>query len=352
MVPRIILLAVFLSACDDEADDDTSPDTDADTDADTDTDTDTDVDADLTFEIEGGIDSTVLTLNWFSPGPGEPAFDHPPLAALAVTSSSQGVAVTEPPSTDLVELDPKQWPGFQVAMYLPALHEDLDADRHHDEVEFWVGVGQVFPTWVAGTIPAEFSKMGLVEGWNAVLPGLSGFETDATLYPVTGIPLAAHLWPGLPITFGGTVEIAGDPSQMGLVALDMANWKNLLAESFPLTDPWALTMDERYPEDSVVWSEYDVGVGSGLLAALTDVDGSGGYSTKDMLAGWICNDFELIGIGWVEPPTDLFAAWYTDLLMGFAGWAPVTIDLYAGGFEPVDPADWTNLQISMDCSPW
>ncbi len=342
------LLALLLAGCD-TAEDDTAP---PDTDTDTDVDTDGDVDADLIFEIEGGIDSTVLTLNWFSPGPDEPAFDHPPLAALMVTSATQGVSVADPPSTDLVELNPTLWPRFQVAMYLPGLHEDLDADRHHDEIEYWVGVGQVIPTWVAGIIPAEFSKMGLVEGWNAVLPGPSGFGTDATLYPVTGIPLAANLWANLPLTIGGGLEIEGDPSQMGFVALDMDDWSSV-AESYPITDPWSITVEERPPEDSVAW-DVETGVGTGVVwpFVFTDEDASGGYNWGDHVAGMICDDDELVMLAWAEPTTDLLAARYTDLLVGYTGWAPAVVDWKTDDSVVVDPALWLNLQVSLDCSPW
>ncbi|MBN1336643.1 MAG: hypothetical protein JXB39_11860 [Deltaproteobacteria bacterium] len=357
MDPRIILLALTLSACDDEVVDDTSPeadtdtDTDADTDTDTDADTDADVDADLTFVVEGDFDGTVLSLNWFSPGSEEPPFDRAPLAAVEVSAATQGIAAGEPPSADLVEPDAKRWPGFQVAMYLPALHEDSDTDRVHDDTELWVGVGAVFPTWVAGTIPAEFVKMGLTEGWNAVQPGPSGFETDATLYPVTAIPLAAHLWPGLPITVGGSFDLGGSISQTGLVLASMGYATTVLDTVFPLTDPWSLTLADRLPTDLVIW-DAGVGVGAGWPVAFTDLDKSGGYSEDDALAGFVCDGDAMVMIGWAEPPTDLLGAFYTDLLFGYAGWAPVVVDMGSGEQTPVDPSAWMDLSISLDCNPF
>jgi hypothetical protein len=91
-----------------------------------------------------------------------------------------------------------------------------------------------------------------------------------------------------------------------------------------LTNPWSLGFSDAPPDDHL---ERDGGLATAVEIALSylDLDGSGDLTDGDAPAEAVCLDDRAVAMLYVEPPTELYAAWVLTLQGLGAGWSPLAI---------------------------
>ncbi len=343
---------------DTDADADADADSDADADADADADTDADVDAVLTFDIDGEWAGTSMSLSWFLPGDEEMDFSTI-LWEGEVTGASFGMDPGTVPPEQIVEVEP----GLSLAMYVPSLFEDLDADGVWDEGEIYVGVGHYWPVWIEGSMPPEYQKAGLVEGWNAIELDFES-EGEFIVGDSDAIPLAANLWPNDSIeiggSYGGSAPIGGQ--RLALIsgeAMSGGDMTDLLYDD-SLTDPWSISVSGDAPESHiVVQDEFGLSMAWEYPLAYADLDGTGGPSDGDLPTGFACYGSDYVLLYWMAPAATVEAAFYYSYAWTPTyGWAPgwFAAAVTPGTEEPMpmalDSAELMSLEISEACNPW
>jgi hypothetical protein len=268
-----------------------------------------------------------------------------------------GAAPGTPPADHLWEAAP----GFDVAMYVPVLFEDLDGDAERDPGEVIVGLGRTWPTWAAGAIPQDMAAAGVVEGWNAIemdLENAGAFEVR----DVMAIPLAASLWPVVSLQLGGSYigDLPAAAQRLAVVpapALE-GNPVNSLLYDQAFSDPWALTISGEPPLDH---QSYDPQSGLSMAwevpLTYADADGSGGISEGDQPLYLVCTDDHTVVIYWIGAATTFEHAWTFEYgwssFGGHPGYFAAALDPDAGDDDPpiyIDPADLLALEISGACS--
>jgi hypothetical protein len=367
----LTLSAFFLGACHSggvdpkdtedssaEGDTDTDTDTDSDTDADGDTDADTDTDVDttiLTFDIEGETGGTALTLTWFDPWTD--SFEAGEEIAGGEGEANVSVAMPTPSEDELRTPDPTNWPSFQAAAYLPALHVDHDGDGLQDSGEPYVGAGLAWPLY-AVNVPAELAMAGVVEGWNALQLDME--SGDFQLHDIDAIPLEAGLWPEESVTVAG--RYAGDipASGMGLAAVPMnafegAPISSLLYDEVPLPVSFEITLDEVPPYDHFMQDE-EIGLSMAIEMPLAyiDTDRSGGLSDGDLPAYMACHDRQPVMAIYIAQPEDLVTAYYMQAFYGAfglnTGWWAGSVDPHTDEPIALSREELQNLVIDDSCS--
>lgn len=354
------LLALF--ACDDKGQiqlddsgvDDSAVEGDADTDADSDTDTDTDADGDadvtlLTFDIEGEYDGSAMELTWFLPGDAELVLGDT-IVSAEVTSNPFELAAPVPASSDLMELDPTNAPGFYAALYLISLHEDSDGDHVHQD-EPYLGVSRVWMFYADGTIPEGYLQIGIRHGWNALVPDLEN-DVPPTVLSIDAIPIATNLVPVDEITFGGTYTGTPDVSSLRLalipyVAFEGQNPGSLLYDE-AMSAAWSISLQGAPPPQHVVTGGDLNGVALEVPLTYVDVDGSGAFSTGDTGALAACYGGLTAAVWYYPQPTDLTTATYASLFGYGTGWAAFTVDAN-DQFAFLDETQRTSLVIEDGC---
>ncbi len=339
---------------DDVSDDDDTGDDDV-ADDDTGDDDDTVAPDTMAFDIEGEWSTTALELIWFEPGG---TYDEElDLFAASVDGDPLGAAVPDPPADQLWEAAP----GFEVAMYVPVLFEDLDGDAERDPAEAIVGLGRTWPTWGEGSVPPEFAAAGVVAGWNAIEMDLDD-EGAFEVHDVMAIPLAASLWPVESLQLGGSYlgDLPTDEQRLAVVPVQLLEGApiNSLLFDQPLTQSWALTVSGDPPPDhQTVEPESGLAMAAEIPLTYSDVDGSGGLTAGDQPQYCACHDGNTVVVYWAAAATTFEQAWIFEYgwsgFGGSPGYFATAIEPDAGDDEPpipIDPADLLSLEISGACS--
>jgi hypothetical protein len=359
----LTLLLLSLAACkggsistdsglDDSAADDTETegDADADSDSDSDTDADTDSDADadaqtMTFDLnEDGAGLSVQLVHILSFESEDPFGDE--LDTVAASGSTVSFTLGRPPEDHIVELDPDGLPGLYVAFYFPAAWDDMNGDSVKASGETYVGAGRVFPTYFEGEMPMALLLAGILPGWNA-LEFVDGQDLP-TVYPIDAVPLPLSLRPTPAYTLSGGVAEGIELDGRGLTVVPSVDGATSVLFDQALTNPWSLGFSDAPPDDHL---ERDGGLATAVEIALSylDLDGSGDLTDGDAPAEAVCLDDRAVAMLYVEPPTELYAAWVLTLQGLGAGWSPLAIGA-DGSIATITEAELVDVQVSGDCS--
>lgn len=341
------LMCAALAACD-SSDNDSAPDG-ADTGlADSGLDTgdsaetggtaDTGVAPDLSFVLVGEFERTVLTLTWLDPtslGSDTLVFGEV-LSSTLVAGSPQRLNPPVPDAAALFEIDPVNYPGLLLALYVPALVNEYD---------LFVGAGTTWPAYVTGSIPSELGMAGVHEGWNAL--DISGGEADPQFADPLAIPLVGAS-PG--VTVGGTY--AGQTEGFGLTLVSYPSLTTGVAVE-PLYDAaataaWTIRVGDKPPPDHLAYLDF-VGVDGALEVPVSyaDVDASGAFTEGDTLMWPACEAGVAVGLLWVPGVADLGTALSLAMSGGTTGWVPIRM---GGEGGIVDDASRLALTIDETCT--
>ena len=359
----VTLLLLTLAACkggsistdsglDDSAADDTETegDADADSDADSDTDADTDSDADadaqtVTFDLGedgGGVAVQLVNITDFEAE--DPFGDE--LDVVAASGSTASFLLGRPPEDHINELDPDGLPGLYVAFYFAAAWDDKNGDTTKSGGEAYLGAGRVFPTYFEGEMPMSLLLAGFLPGWNA-LEFVDGQDLPS-VYPIDAVPLPLSLRPTVAYTLTGGVAEGIDLTGRGLTVVTSVDGATSALFDQALTNPWSLSFSDAPPDDHF---ERDGGLGTAVEIPLSylDLDSSGDLTDGDAPAEAVCLDDRAVAMLYVEPPTELYAAWVLTLQGLGAGWSPLAIGA-DGSIATITEAELVDVQVSGDCS--
>ena len=302
----------------------------------------------LTFDIDGATEGTALTLTWVR-DTGEGLEIGNLLAATIVDSDSQSIDVPVPDESEMVEVEPLMAPGLFMATYLPALHTD-NGNAIHDNDEFYVGVGDIWPTYVQGTIPDDVADAGLHEGWNALLLNEGYIEIGVQTYE---IPMAVNLAADNTITIGGDYSGETDPEDLNLALEPMTNttdskWDSLIYDGH-LTDSWEINIEGAPPEDHLVdWEDQPFKVAAEAPVAYSDEDASGSMNGPDQVVNIACYKNEPVTLYYAAGTTDLETAYeFTAYDIRF-GWMAAASSAENG--DRLNETEASQLTMSDDCS--
>lgn len=357
----VTLLLLTLAACkggsistdsglDDSADTEAEGDADADSDSDSDTDADTDSDADadaqaMTFDLYEDSDGLAVQLVHITDFEAEDPFGDA-LDAVAATGATASFLLSRPPEAHIVELDPDGLPGLYAAFYFAAAWEDLNGDVLKGSSETYLGAGRVFPTYFEGELPMELLLAGILPGWNA-LEFVDGQDLPS-VYPIDAVPLPLSLRPTTAYALTGGVAEGIELDGRGLTVVPSADGAASALSDQALTNPWRLSFSGAPPEDHM---ERDGGLGTAVEIPLTylDLDASGTLTEGDAAAEAVCLDDRVVAMLYVEPPTELDAAYVLTLQGLGTGWAPLAVSA-DGSISALAETDLADVQVSGDCS--
>ena len=359
----ITLLLFTLAACkggsintdsglDDSATDDseTEGDADADSDADSDTDADTDSDADadpqtVTFDLYDEVDGLAVQLVHITDLEAEDPFGDE-LDTVAVSGVHASFTLGRPPEEHILELDPDGLPGLYIALYFAAAWDDDNGDTVKGGGETYVGAGRVFPTYFEGEMPMALLLAGILPGWNA-LEFVDGQDLP-TVYPIDAVPLPLSLRPTEGYALTGGVAEGIDITGRGLTTVPSVDGASSALNDQALTDPWRLSFSGAPPDDHF---EQDGGLNLAVEIPLSylDLDGSGDLTDGDAAAEAVCLDDRAVAMLYVEPPTDLYAAYVLTLQGLGAGWSALAVSA-DGTISTVSEAELADVQVSAECS--
>ena len=359
----VTLLLFTLSACkggsistdsglEDSAADDTETegDADADSDSDSDTDADTDSDADadaqtVTFDLYDELGGLAVQLVHITDFEAEDPFGDE-LDAVAVSGTTASFTLGRPPEDHINALDPDGLPGLYAAFYFAAAWDDKNGDTTKSGGEAYLGAGRVFPTYFEGEMPMSLLLAGFLPGWNA-LEFVDGQDLPS-VSPIDAVPLPLSLRPTLAYTLTGGVAEGIDLTGRGLTVVPSMDGASSALVDQALTNPWSLSFSDAPPDDHF---ERDGGLGTAVEIPLSylDLDGSGSLSDGDAAAEAVCLDDRAVAMLYVEPPTELYAAYVLTLQGLGAGWSPLAVSA-DGSISTITEADLADVQVSGECS--
>ncbi|MCB9796439.1 MAG: hypothetical protein H6741_27395 [Alphaproteobacteria bacterium] len=304
----------------------------------------------LTFEIEGDFDGTTLSLTHITLA--EPPVVGAQLTWVEVEGATQELVVTEPREGELSPLDAANFPGLDVAVYVPTLHLDGDGQGDIDGDEAIVGAGRYWVWFLEGDIPQQLLLLGFRHGWNAIELDFEGGGVPS-VGEIDAIPLPANLWPNQELTFGGTYSAETDIETQRLVVVPSTLFNGDLPTSLlydeDLTETWSVTLSGEPPQDHRETGEFS----GAYEVALTyvDNDASGGFSEGDAPIYVPCLEDQAVAAVWVDAPTDVFVAAYTSVVGASVGWSALAIASDGSGDSTTLTAEQaTQLDISGGCS--
>lgn len=270
---------------------------------------DTGAATDLSFAITGDLTGATFSLSWIDASTfGSQSLTLGEVVASAPAEATQELALDDPPESQLIELDPDGQPGTVAAFYLPALHYDADGDGAAANGEVVVGAGRWWAYFIGGTLSEEAASMGLELGWNSA----NLLDGDPAQYGgASDIPLAANQVPVSDISVSGTAAedlVGSNFAVLSAMAFSNATPPAPLFEG-ELAATWSVSLSGAPGEDHVfdIDGKGTMGVFE-VLAAYSDTDASGDYSTGDQVTGVACHDQRLAALAWVPPPTDVLSA--------------------------------------------
>ncbi|GDX79556.1 hypothetical protein LBMAG42_13670 [Deltaproteobacteria bacterium] len=306
--------------------------------------------ADLGFDLDGGWAGSTLTLTWLDAstlGTDSVVFGDVMFSADAGADPLL-VSAGTPPASELLEADPEQAPGMMVAIYVPALHVDADGDGLLSGEETYVGAGATWPIYVTGVIPAQYTAMGVVDGWNAMYV-FSGDEGPEFSDPMT-IPLAANVAVNEELTLGGS--FADDPDGMGLVVIPGTAFEGGGVDSWlydgPLAAAWSIPLSGEPPAEHFSAMEGVGWAAMELPVAYID-EGSGSFGEGDIPTNAACFGGVPVGAIWFPGPTDLMVALQFGMTGMGSGWVAMTTGDVGGG-TVLTEAEAASLSIDATCT--
>lgn len=245
----------------------------------------------LRFRLEGRsgeLDPAGLELGL---APYDPAASSPVGAEAYRFGGADAVAGLQPETPDaalLLEIDPVQAPGMRVTTFVPGL---FDGDA-------LLGVGEVWPTYVSGSIGQVYADLGLSAGWNAV------YIDDDHRMSVED-PLEIVVEDGLAVV--ETLEVSGEATSGAAERLAAVAEAGPVAD-IPTVSAWSMVATGA-PEGVEALDRY---AGDGVVAPLIgyeDLDGDGQAGPDDLVMHAICHlDGDLpapTGLLWLEPVVTL-----------------------------------------------
>lgn len=299
---------------------------------------DTGVEPDLSFVLAGEFDRTMLTLTWLDPtsiGTESLLFGEV-LSATPVTGSPQRLNPPVPEPTALFEIDPVNYPGLLLALYVPALV---------NEYGLYVGAGTTWPAYVTGSISSELGMAGVHEGWNAL--DISGGEAEPAFADPLAIPLMGA---SAGVTVGGTYAGQIDGFGLTLVSYSALSAGVLVDPLYDAaaTAEWSVRIGDKPPPDHLAYLDF-MGVEGALEVPVSyaDVDASGAYNEGDTLMWPACEAGLAVGLLWVPGVADLAAALSLTMSGATTGWVPARL---GGEGGIVDEVSRMALTIDETCT--
>lgn len=305
---------------------------------------------DLGFDLDGDWAGTTLTLTWID---GSTLGSESVVFGEVIVSAAAGadpllVAAGVPPASALFEPEPEDAPGMLVAMYMPALHVDQDGDGLLSGEETYVGAGTTWATYITGVIPEEYTAMGAVDGWNAIL--LFTDSGDPEFTDPMGIPLSANTSVNEDLTLAG--RFRGDPDGMGLVVIPGSAFEGGGVESWlydeALTPSWSIPLTGEPPAEHFSTMEGIGWAAMELPIAYVD-ERAAGFGEGDIPTLAACFDGVPVGAIWFGGPTDLMMALQFSVTGMGSGWIAMTTGDVGGG-TVLTEEEAATLSIDDSCT--
>ncbi len=301
-------------------------------------------DPDLAWEIRGDWEGATLTMHAIDLGADDLTFGAE-LAGVEVTGSRVELELGAP--TDLQE-DPKL--GVKLGVYVGALHDDDDGDGSFDEGEALRGVSTVWAVYVEGD-PGGLGKLGVVEGWNALLADVSGKggAEDFELYDPLAIPIETNLAVNETLLIEG--EVVKTAPNQGLVLAPYVLFDGGSVQAYlydePMGTSFSIALDGEPPADHQAMNvDFGAVVGMEVPLLYADNNGDGAYNEGDYPSSYVCDGGLPIYAVWMPAVTDLITGWS----YGYWGMQPGWIGMKQSGKDDVAfvTGDLTGLHTG-DC---
>jgi hypothetical protein len=236
-----------------------------------------------------------------------------------------------------------------VTLYTSTLFTDLNTSGAYDtgQGEAFVGISNMQVAYVTGTIPAQYSSIGIVEGWNAI--DLSGDYPQ--LGSITSIPIEANYLPVDSIAISGTATGSGGLALVPRTALIGIPVTSVLSDG-SLVANWSMSITGMPPADHMERLTEDPNSAfagaSGAIelpVSYTDSDSSGGWTYADTHSYAACIGGSPVYLVYV------YLSSVEDIYMynqhgGPAGWLGVT-DFYT---NPTVTSNLTGAVLDSSCA--
>ena len=226
----------------------------------------------LQFQVDTDPQNSEIRLAPYNPNSDTPVGD------IAYTFSGEeavaGLSWEKPDAEHIIVIDPQNAPAMKVATLVPGLWENGAL----------VGVGEIWPSWVEGTIPDLYAANGIIDGWN-------GIYIDENHIMSFVDPLQIALPANLPVVESLALEGSlgeGAASMVGALA-------DTLIATTQATASWRLDLTGA-PESSETLDIFDA---TGQLATLV------GFESPDTVVHGVCADGASVVAGWLDPAEDL-----------------------------------------------
>jgi hypothetical protein len=351
-----LVFGLLLSACGADTDDTGAPDsdsdadsdTDADADSDTDADADSDADADATFvfDITGSWEGTTLGFTRIVPGE-KMVTTYEDLFTTPVDGATFGVEVDDPPPSTL--FTNPDYPDQSVGVWLPDLFIDANSDGVHQEDEVYVGAAGVWGIWMEGTMPAEYTKLGFVDGWNGMHINTADGSIQWADRSAMPLPAAQEQ-----LSIGGTVDAALDTDGVGLAIVSLLRFKGDASVEPIYDEPlvvdgegrWQIDLDGPPPANHLVFSK-DMGTTLAQEIPFGFLDtAEAGYDGENPAYG-ACYGAGPSVLLYLPTSTDVSSMALFAVMGWHVGWSLMTIS------DPpvmLDAAQALDLEISASCT--
>jgi hypothetical protein len=236
-----------------------------------------------------------------------------------------------------------------MALYVPALHIDTDGDGLPQNGESYTAVGMTWAVFITGEIPESFGKLGVQEGWNAIIVSK---HDDPEFGDPVNISMPVNLAPNLELVAGGALSFDPDGMRVMLISGQTFTGGTSLGPLLdaPLTDPWELILSGP-PAAERFYEIPEMGMTAAVEVPLSyaDTDNSGDFDeTVDQALYGACSDGSMVGFLWLPPPTDLHAAFAVAQLGTGTGWMGVSLSEEGGMLES---AALSSLVMDEGCGP-
>ena len=302
----------------------------------------------ITFDMDGPYEGKTITLNYLDAttiGTTSYTFGAS-LTHTIAAADPQEMSVGQPLEDAFVAFNEETAPGLEIALYVPALHQDTDSDSVLSGEEVWLGVSTTWLGYVRGTIPEALATRGLVAGWNSFRVGAS--LTEAAFGPVTAVPLSANLLTKTVAELSGTYS--GSTGRLAALPYAVTTGTEvaaLLADD-DLASTWTIMLDGEPDADH--FTGYP-GLGYAaweLPVSYKDRDSSDDYSDGDTIEYYACSEGSVVIIGYAKPTAMLSTALSMVQRGQTPGWTPFALG--ETGATILTPDLLGSLELSDACS--
>ena len=245
--------------------------------------------------------------------------------------------------------------GVRGVILVPSVHVDENGDHLHQDTEQVVGVGENWVLFLAGGVPGALADRGFTEGYNA-FSGVATLSTvlDAGWVDPQTVPLSVGLVPDEDTMMGGRYDPAEELrfALVPLVVFDGAPITTLLYDEALVDEVFYLDLTGRPPEDHHQTFEEvsatEARYATEVPVAYQDLDQDGAVSEGDVARYAACFGGQRVLATWVEPPDDLYYAWYLTVIGAGAGWNIYSTD-ESGELTWLSSRDATTLTLDASC---